>query len=116
MTFGDTSVVASIVLTHLRNPELGMASGANACTGDNGCDAGDSATLCKTNVDSNQNKQVIYLGRQLSFRDTSSVGKPTCAAKSPKFSFEEFMLEGTTMDAAEGLAGVLCFSGCCSCG
>lgn len=71
MTFGDTNVVASIVVTHLRNPGLGMASGANACTGDNGCDTGDSATLCKTNVDSNQNKQVTYLYHQLLFRDTA---------------------------------------------
>lgn len=61
MTLGATCVVDNIVVTHFRNPIVGMASG------DSGCVKGDDASriLCSVAELSNQKRHVISQSQQM---------------------------------------------------
>lgn len=58
MTFCVTWVVERIVVTHFRNPNVGMASGTSGVAGIGA--VLDSSTRWRLKDDSNQNRQVIY--------------------------------------------------------
>lgn len=62
MTFWDTCVIDKIVVTHLRNPVVGIASGTRGVIGPG--NFGSSSTMCRVKEDSNQKKQVICYHNQ----------------------------------------------------
>jgi hypothetical protein len=79
MTFLDTRVVVRMVVTHLRNPMEGAASGTRALSTKD--TSGISSACRNVAADSNQNKQVICAKSVSYFPDriTGSCGRTSAA-------------------------------------